>query len=86
MNQGGYLMKKTLKRATALLAAAAISLSAVVVAPVEAEAADEAGIRAFVTRMYEVCLDREPDTDGLNDWSNRLWIHFQRGISESESL
>ena len=55
-NQGGYLMKKTLKRATALLAAAAISLSAVVVAPVEAEAADEAGIRAFVTRMYEVCL------------------------------
>ena len=91
-------MKKTLKRATALLAAAAISLSAVVVAPVEAEAADEAGIRAFVTRMYEVCLDREPDTDGLNDWSNSacygtgagckycVWIHFQRGISESESL
>ena len=26
-NQGGYLMKKTLKKATALLAAAAISLS-----------------------------------------------------------
>lgn len=22
--------------------------------------------------MYEVCLDREPDADGLNDWSNRL--------------
>ncbi len=34
--RGGYLMKKTLKRATALLAAAAISLSAVVVAPVKA--------------------------------------------------
>ena len=74
-------MKKTLKRATALLAAAAISLSAVVVAPVEAEAADEAGIRAFVTRMYEVCLDREPDTDGLNDWSNRLATGQEQGAN-----
>ena len=74
-------MKKTLKRATVLLAAAAISLSAVVVAPVEAEAADEAGIRAFVTRMYEVCLDREPDTDGLNDWSNRLATGQEQGAN-----
>ena len=74
-------MKKTLKRATALLAVAAISLSAVVVAPVEAEAADEAGIRAFVTRMYEVCLDREPDTDGLNDWSNRLATGQEQGAN-----
>ena len=74
-------MKKTLKRATALLAAAAISLSAVVVAPVKAEAADEAGIRAFVTRMYEVCLDREPDTDGLNDWSNRLATGQEQGAN-----
>lgn len=74
-------MKKTLKKATALLAAAAISLSAVVVAPVKAEAADEAGIRAFVTRMYEVCLDREPDTDGLNDWSNRLATGQEQGAN-----
>ena len=74
-------MKKTLKRATVLLAAAAISLSAVVVAPVKAEAADEAGIRAFVTRMYEVCLDREPDTDGLNDWSNRLATGQEQGAN-----
>ena len=74
-------MKKTLKKATALLAAAAISLSAVVVAPVKAEASDEAGIRAFVTRMYEVCLDREPDTDGLNDWSNRLATGQEQGAN-----
>ncbi|MFR5450626.1 MAG: DUF4214 domain-containing protein [Roseburia hominis] len=50
-------------------------------APVKAEAADEAGIRAFVTRMYEVCLDREPDTDGLNDWSNRLATGQEQGAN-----
>ena len=29
-------------------------------------------IRSFVTRFYQQCLGREPDTGGLNYWSDRL--------------
>lgn len=65
-------MKEVSKRAVALAAATIIGIGTMAGAPVSAKAADNAGIRSFVTRMYEVCLDREPDADGLNDWSNRL--------------
>ncbi|MCQ2533802.1 MAG: DUF4214 domain-containing protein [Clostridia bacterium] len=30
------------------------------------------GIKAFVTRMYKVCLDREPEEEGLNGWAQKL--------------
>ena len=65
-------MKEVWKWTTAFVAAAAISIGMFAGSPVTAKAADEAGIRAFVTRMYEVCLDREPDAAGLNDWSTAL--------------
>lgn len=64
--------KRVTKRIVTLLTAAAIGVGAFAGLPTTTKAADNAGIRSFVTRMYEVCLDREPDTDGLNDWSNRL--------------
>lgn len=30
------------------------------------------GVRDFVTRLYKVCLDREPDAGGLNSWVQQL--------------
>ena len=74
-------MKEVWKRTTAFVAAAAISIGMFVGSPVTAKAADEAGIRAFVTRMYEVCLDREPDVSGLDDWSNRLATGQEQGAN-----
>ncbi len=44
--------------------------------------ANRAQIEAFVTRLYSVCLGRNPDTDGLNDWTNRL---ANREISGTEA-
>lgn len=64
--------KRVAKKIVTLLTAAAIGVGTFAGLPTTTKAADNAGIRSFVTRMYEVCLDREPDTDGLNDWSNRL--------------
>lgn len=43
----------------------------------QAEAED--GVTAFVTRMYQVCLGREPDESGLNDWVTRLQTGEARG-------
>lgn len=74
-------MKEVWKRTTAFVAAAAISIGMFAGSPVTAKAADEAGIRAFVTRMYEVCLDREPDASGLDDWSNRLATGQEQGAN-----
>lgn len=74
-------MKEVWKRTTAFVAVAAISIGMFAGSPVTAKAADEAGIRAFVTRMYEVCLDREPDAAGLDDWSNRLATGQEQGAN-----
>lgn len=74
-------MKEVWKRTTAFVAAVAICIGMFAGSPVMAKAADEAGIRAFVTRMYEVCLDREPDAAGLDDWSNRLATGQEQGAN-----
>lgn len=66
-------MRNRMKKVTTLLALAAITVSVSLGSmPLTAKAADKAGINAFVTRMYEVCLNREPDEAGLADWTNRL--------------
>ena len=35
----------------------------------------------FVTRLYNVCLNREPDEGGLNDWVNKLSSGAATGAS-----
>lgn len=34
--------------------------------------ADNAGLNSFVTRLYNLCLDREPDASGFQYWTTRL--------------
>lgn len=33
---------------------------------------NRAQVEAFVTRLYEMCLKRQPDESGLADWTNKL--------------
>lgn len=33
---------------------------------------DRAQVEAFVTRLYKMCLDREADPGGFDDWTNKL--------------
>ncbi|MCD8069474.1 MAG: DUF4214 domain-containing protein [Lachnospiraceae bacterium] len=37
------------------------------------------GVTAFVTRLYNICLDREPDEAGLEDWTSQLWAYTKSG-------
>ena len=39
----------------------------------------EDGVTAFVTRLYKVCLNREPDAAGLKDWTTQLRNHTATG-------
>ncbi len=36
-------------------------------------------VTLFVTRLYNVCLDREPDSEGLNNHCQALWNHSHTG-------
>ena len=47
--------------------------------PNEEPAVDVEKVRQFVTRLYKVCLDREPDADGLDHWTNILVNREQTG-------
>ena len=65
-------MKNKNKKSVSILLILVLCISMVGIKPGQALAADDAGIRSFVTRMYEVCLGRTPEQEGLDDWSNRL--------------
>ncbi len=41
--------------------------------------ADDSQVRAFVTRLYEVCLGRTPDDAGLDGWTAALVSHRNTG-------
>lgn len=40
--------------------------------PTYGKQVDEAKVTAFVTRLYQLCLGRDPDANGLNDWVGQL--------------
>ncbi|MCQ2531277.1 MAG: DUF4214 domain-containing protein [Saccharofermentans sp.] len=44
-------------------------------------AASTNGVEDFVTRLYNVCLDRNPDPAGLGDWTSKLRNHEATGVS-----
>ena len=39
----------------------------------------EDGVTAFVKRLYSICLNREADEGGLNDWTGQLWARTTTG-------
>ncbi|MCQ2483415.1 MAG: DUF4214 domain-containing protein [Clostridia bacterium] len=63
-----------LKRITATLMTIVMLFSVINVniLKTNASSVDMDGIKAFVTRMYEVCLDREPEQSGLDGWAQKL--------------
>ncbi len=45
------------------------------------KSSDTEGVKAFVSRMYDVCLGREPDELGLNGWTDQLVNREATGCS-----
>ena len=60
------------KRLATITLTVTLLLAGTLVPENRVQAADNDGVRQFVTRMYQVCFNREPDAGGLTDWSNRL--------------
>jgi len=49
-------------------------------------AADTSGVEAFVTRFYQLCLDRDPDAAGLEGWTNDLLDQIRTGADVAEGF
>ena len=49
-----------------------IVLVFIILTPFKSSSADRAGVEAFVTRFYQVCLDRNPEPEGLKGWTDAL--------------
>jgi hypothetical protein len=65
-------MKKTGTRLLAYLLSFFMVVSVAVTSFGTQQVQAEDGVTAFVERMYQVCLGRDADEAGLNDWVNRL--------------
>jgi len=48
--------------------------------------ASEAGVTDFVTRLYTVILEREPDQDGLKSWVSQLTAGTKTGVDVTKGF
>ncbi|MCL4377079.1 MAG: LCP family protein [Actinobacteria bacterium] len=55
-------------------------------APSYINAADNSQLTAFVTRFYVLCLDRQPDADGLNQWVTQLLDGTKTGADIAKGI
>ncbi|MBR3057178.1 MAG: DUF4214 domain-containing protein [Clostridiales bacterium] len=85
-------MKKRWLKAASILLAAVLAFASVPfftamakAADVDAQTSEEAGedaeICEFVSRLYRVCLKRDPDYDGLNYWTDELQNKKETGVA-----
>ena len=47
---------------------------------------DASGVEAFVTRFYQQCLNREPDSGGLRTWSDALTAGTMTGADVAKAF
>ncbi|MCI6867279.1 MAG: DUF4214 domain-containing protein [Lachnospiraceae bacterium] len=67
-------MRKYFKRVASMMLALAMSIVMAFAVPGIQSHAEKSynEVEYFVKRMYQVCLSRQPDKAGLNDWTNKL--------------
>ena len=76
-------MKKVFKYLLIFIIAASVILS-LNISSLNADSKSQ--VSEFVTRFYKLCLDREPDSGGLNDWVNNLVARKITGAQAAEGF
>ena len=76
---GAVLADKNAATTTLTVASADVTVKATF----EKKLLDSAKVKAFVTRFYTVVLNRQPDENGIADWTNGLLAGTQNGASAS---
>ena len=73
-----------MKRVKILCISLAIVLTLLFTVPVLA--ANDTGVEGFVTRLYELTLDRQPDAGGFDHWVGLLKSKQKTGADVASSL
>src|SRR4030065_1835473 len=73
------MVKKILFRARYFLVVVLIGILVITIFPTILSGGSAEQVRGFITRFYVQCLERQPDTAGLNEWAGRLISGYQTG-------
>ena len=73
------MVKKILFRAKYFLIVVLIGILVITIFPTILSGGSAEQVQGFITRFYVQCLERQPDTGGLNEWAGRLISGYQTG-------
>src|SRR4030042_320732 len=73
------MVKKILSRTKYFLIVVLVGILVISIFPTILSGGSAEQVQGFVTRFYVQCLERQPDTGGLNEWAGRLISGYQTG-------
>ncbi|MEE8325239.1 MAG: DUF4214 domain-containing protein, partial [Candidatus Humimicrobiaceae bacterium] len=80
------MRKKLLSRAKFLMVFAIILVLIITIMPITLSGGSAEQIQAFVTRFYVQCLNRQPDSGGLDEWVGRLMNGSKTGADVAQGF
>ena len=80
-------MKAQINKIAATILTTVLLLTIIPFAQANSSAAEsDEAVREFVTRLYKVCLKRDPENDGLNYWVSELKNEKETGVAAASGF
>jgi LCP family protein required for cell wall assembly len=80
------MVKKILSRARYFLIIVLVGILVITIFPTVLSGGSAEQVQGFITRFYVQCLERQPDTGGLNEWAGRLISGYQTGADVAKGF
>lgn len=80
------MIRKIFSKAKYFFLAVLIGILVITLFPTTINGGSEEQVKAFVTRFYQQCLGRQPDSGGLNEWVGRLLNGSKTGADVAEGF
>jgi LCP family protein required for cell wall assembly len=80
------MLRKIFSKAKYFFLAVLVAVLVMTLFPTNISGGAEEQVQAFVTRFYEQCLGRQPDSGGLNEWVGRLLNGSKTGADVAEGF
>src|SRR3989304_4588455 len=80
------MVKKILSGARYFLIVVLVGIFVITIFPTILSGGSAEQVQGFVTRFYVQCLERQPDTGGLNEWAGHLISGYQTGADVAKGF
>ena len=80
------MIRKIFSKAKYFFLAVLIGILVITLFPTTINGGSEEQVKAFVTRFYQLCLDRNPDPAGLEGWTNDLLDQVRTGADVAKGF